>query len=157
MFVLLNTALALLGNQTVGNSTAIPTHTVSGFSAGADMAVDHFVAYSASCKGMGINAGAPYGCAILPNALTNCGSWSPRVWDGSVPKFWKYTEAKGSKIDAISNMKNSPIYLYQGTSDEGVDSAIMKYTESYFKKYVDPNLVQTKFDIASNHAWYVLE
>ena len=31
----------------------------------------------------------------------------------------------------------------------------MKYTENYFKKYVDASIVKTNFDIPSNHAWII--
>jgi hypothetical protein len=106
-------AVAEHGTMKINSTTVIPTHTVSGFSAGADMAVDHFVAFSSKAKGLGVASGAPYGCVVLPNALTNCGSYTERVWDGAVKKFWAYTKAKeaAGDIDPVINMKGSPIYL----------------------------------------------
>ena len=119
------------------------------------MAVDHFVAYSSVTKGVGVAAGAPYGCAILEDAETNCGKYSLRVWNGAVKKFWAYTDQKAQKgvIDPTSNMKGSPVYLYAGTQDTQVAMPVMKSTETYFGHYgVD---LQTKFDIGSGHAWVI--
>ena len=112
-----------------GNATGgVPDHTVSGFSAGADMAVDHFVAFSSVTKGAGVAAGAPYGCKLLPEADTNCGRYTMRVWNGALDKFIQYTnaKAKAGTIDPVANMKSSPVYLYLGADDEEVDLGVMK-------------------------------
>jgi len=49
-----------------------PEHSVSGFSSGADAAIIHQLAFSQRVVGAGIQAGAPYGCQILPDCGNTC-------------------------------------------------------------------------------------
>ena len=48
--------------------------TVSGFSSGANIALNHFIAWSASVAGVGILGGSPYGCQLLNNSGAVCGT-----------------------------------------------------------------------------------
>ena len=57
--------LAVLAVAGAVNLSTIPAHSVSGFSAGASMAINHLVAHSAVVEGIGIIGAAPYGCNTL--------------------------------------------------------------------------------------------
>src|SRR4249919_2866292 len=90
--------------------------TVSGLSAGAFMAVQLQVAYSASIAGAGIVAGGPYYCAIAnANFRGICmGQFaffppSPSVMVGYARAF-----AASGVIDPLTHLATRPIYVFRG-------------------------------------------
>ena len=50
----------------------LPSHSVSGYSAGGSAAVNHLVAFSKVVLGIGVLGAAPYGCNILPDCGDTC-------------------------------------------------------------------------------------
>jgi len=121
------------------------------------MAAQHFVAYSASCKGAGIVGGSPYGCPSIAEPVKSCAHYNQNRWSkaGGLQGLWSYTANKGNKIDSTSNLKKSKLYLFQGTNDRVVDMKIMTETRDYFKHYLGSANIKSKFDIPASHAWVV--
>ena len=110
-------------------------HTVSGFSSGADMALTHFVAFSAHVTGVGIVGGAPYGCQLLPDAGDACGAMADNdtlPWNQFVDdQFYPYLMARAEKelIDPVSYMVGRNVYLYSGMLDSCVYKPVAEAVE----------------------------
>lgn len=99
---------------------ALRPHTVSGFSSGATLAVNHGVAFAASVRGIGVLGGSPYGCNILPNGadgdFTTCSYWTGNItrsadWLSRCDAYLKERAARGV-IDSLEHLKDKPVYLF---------------------------------------------
>lgn len=133
-------------------------HTVSGFSAGAIMAMMHFVAYSKIILGVGVIAGAPYGCQILPDSRKTCSKpTTPQPWDSYLEQCRKYIEHRASQgvIDPMVNMVGKPAYVYSGLHDTVVAREVMGAVDTQLRNLTLNVSVLTRFDIPSEHAFIV--
>jgi poly(3-hydroxybutyrate) depolymerase len=111
---------------------------ISGFSSGADMAVQMHFAYSKTIrKGAGVIAGAPMYCAQgsvmislgpcmldtaqrhLPDLLSTIATWSASGY-----------------IDPTSNMQGSRVYLFSGKSDMAVHTAVMDDLQTMYTNFL---------------------
>lgn len=121
------------------------------------MASQHLVAFSESCTGAGLAAGSPYGCPIIPQPVQSCQWYNRKTWHeaGDLQGLWKYTEGKGSKIDALTNLKDVRLYIFQGSDDYDEDERISKKTQQYFAHYTPQSSIKTNFNIPAGHAWVV--
>jgi poly(3-hydroxybutyrate) depolymerase len=132
------------------NTSAI---SVSGISAGAFMAVQLDVAFSATFIGVGIIAGGPYYCAegVESTALTACMSFPELLKVDPLVADTKQF-AQDGKIDPVSNIARQKIYLYSGILDEIVHKKVVMAAESYFTAMgVSSSNIKAEFDIMSAH------
>lgn len=142
-----------------GPATTKLSHTVSGFSSGASMAMIHFVAFSASVLGVGVIAGSPYGCNILPDYGYTCSM--PRgaslPWAQYIDQCYGYIRDRAGRgiIDPIPNMKGKPVYLYSGMHDDVVDRQVMVAVDSQLRNLTSNISVLTRFDVPSEHGFIV--
>jgi len=129
--------------------------TVSGLSAGAFMAVQLQVAYSASIAGAGIVAGGPYYCAIA-NAYFRgiCMGQvaffppSPSVMVGYARAF-----AASGVIDPLTHLATRPIYVFSGTEDSVVRPPAVAATVEFFKRFgVGGARLSDVHDLPAGHA-----
>ena len=133
-----------------GNKT-----TVSGLSAGAFMAVQLQVAYSASIAGAGIVAGGPYYCAIAnANFRGICMGQvaffppSPSVMVGYARAF-----AASGAIDPLTYLAARPIYVFSGTDDSVVRPPAVAATVEFFKRVgVPASRLSDVHDLPAGHA-----
>jgi hypothetical protein len=142
---------------------AIPLHSVSGFSAGGSMAVNHLIAYSSVVEGVGVVGGSPYGCNTLPDAVNTCSGWqhnssamnSTIPWDDFLGFCRSYLQARAASglIDPLSALSQKPVYLVSGTNDQTVYQPVMKAVATQFLNL--SSNIKTVFDLPSNHAWLV--
>jgi len=127
---------------------------VSGLSAGGFMAVQMHVAYSATFrKGAGVVAGGPFYCAegSIVNATGRCMAHSASIPVASLVSTTNGWAGQGL-IDATSNLAGSKLYLFSGSIDSVVKTAVMDDLRTYYKSYVpDANVVYKK-DVAAEHA-----
>eukprot|EP00750_Incisomonas_marina_P002512 INCI12385.2.p1 GENE.INCI12385.2~~INCI12385.2.p1 ORF type:complete len:505 (+),score=75.01 INCI12385.2:167-1681(+) len=150
-------------------------HTVSGFSSGADMAITHFVAFSAAVTGVGIVGGAPYGCQLLPDSGDACGAMADNTslpWDEYVDnEFFPYLVRReiDGLIDPLENLRGSSVYLYSGQDDTCVYKDVMRAVERQLRnltsiwgssnvsatRFGERQAFHTVFDVPSEHAWIV--
>jgi poly(3-hydroxybutyrate) depolymerase len=127
---------------------------VSGISAGGYMAVQLHMAYSATFKkGAGVVAGGPYYCAegSVSNATGRCMAHSTSIPVSSLVTTTNNWASSGA-IDPTSNLSSSKVFLYSGSLDSVVKTAVMDDLKTYYQSYVPAANVVYKKDIASEHA-----
>jgi len=130
-------------------------NTVSGISSGGFMAVQVHVANSAMFKtGVAVFAGGPYNCAqgSSSTAQMDCMQGSPAP---NVAKYVSNTnsDASAGKIDAVSNMANSKVYLFSGTSDSVVKQIVGNSLYTYYLNYVPSANITYDKTTAAEHSW----
>ncbi|HEY2137182.1 MAG TPA: PHB depolymerase family esterase [Xanthobacteraceae bacterium] len=144
------TALPALGAD-VGQSS------VSGLSSGAFMAVQFGTAWSSVIRGVGVVAGGPFECA--QNALIGTGP----CMTGPPPPLHFFTEtadesAKMGAIDPTSNLARQQVYVFHGTKDSTVVTAVTDETVAFYRHYLGAGATsQLAYEktIGSGHAWVV--
>lgn len=127
---------------------------VSGLSSGGFMAVQAHVAYSATFKrGAGVVAGGPFYCSegSVANAIGRCMAHSSSI---PIPSLVSITNdwAAGNLIDPVSNLNTSKVYLFSGTADNTVKSAVMNDLQAYYQSFVPIVNTFYKNTLASGHA-----
>lgn len=129
--------------------------TVSGLSSGGFMAVQLHVAYSATFrKGAGVVAGGPYDCAegSVLNATGRCmahGSGIPVSALVDLTKAW----AGEGRIDPVSNLSDSKVYLFSGTRDTVVKPPVMDDLLAYYRSFVPAGNIVYQNTLAAEHAF----
>ena len=140
-----------------------PTHSVSGFSSGGSLAVNHFVAYSSAVTGVGVLGGSPYGCGSLPDALNVCSGMNDDgvtenksiPWGHYIDLCDDYTRkrAASNAIAPLTSLKGKRGYLFSGTLDNIVFTPVMQTLAAQLEAF---NVtVQRRFDVPAEHAWVV--
>ena len=121
---------------------------VSGLSSGAFMAVQYQVAYSSSVVGAGIVAGGPYYCADNNMYFTPvCMGMTFLSPDASLMVKAARGFADENKIDPLSNLQKSRIYVFSGTKDTVVKSSAVDATVAFFRQagVPDSNIVYVSY------------
>lgn len=127
---------------------------ISGFSSGADMAVQMHFAYSKTIKkGAGIIAGGPYYCSQgnITISVTACMlNTAPR----NLPYLYSIinTWSTSGYIDPTSNMSASKVYLLSGTLDSTVKQPVMNDLRTMYANYLPAASIAYKNDLAVEHA-----
>lgn len=127
---------------------------VSGLSSGGFMAVQAHVAYSATFKrGAGVVAGGPFYCSegAIANALGRCMAHSSGIPIPSLVNITKDWAADGL-IDPLSNLKASKVYLFSGTTDNTVKTAVMDDLQAYYGSFVPAANTFYKNTLPAGHA-----
>jgi poly(3-hydroxybutyrate) depolymerase len=142
---------------------ALDQTSVSGLSSGAYMAGQFAVAYSSIVGGVALIAGGPYYCAGAPgrapfipylqNALSVC--MNPAQAGTEPPDallLWNRTQdfARAGLIDDPANLRRQSVYLFSGTADHTVSTAVVDQARNFYEfagsarlRYVD--------DVAAGH------
>jgi poly(3-hydroxybutyrate) depolymerase len=113
--------------------------TVSGVSSGGYMAVQFHVAHSAIVSGAGVIAGGPYYCAqgSLFAAMYNC--MRPGYWAPLPPVALLQGEADAlaseGRIDATANLARSRAWLFSGSADRTVTTAVVQSARDFYAGY----------------------
>jgi len=129
--------------------------TVSGVSAGGYMAVQLHVAFSATFKkGAGVIAGGPYHCAegLLLSATGRC-----MAHDSPIPVSTLVSttsnRATAGRIDPVSNLADSKVYLFSGMRDSVVKTAVMDDLQSYYRSFVPAANIAYNKSVDSEHSF----
>lgn len=141
-----------VGEYVLALANATLKHTISGFSSGGGMVANHLVAFSSVVQGAGIVAGNPYGCGSLSTASLSCNYGSPII---DLDALYSYTaaRAKAGAIDATAHLRGKPVYVYSGTRDTIVATAVLRKTNAYFGHYCGAANVVFVQDVASQHGY----
>jgi poly(3-hydroxybutyrate) depolymerase len=122
--------------------------TVSGISAGGNMAVQFHVAHSALVHGAGVLAAGPYYCAenSLRLALGRCMQGDEPI---PVDELASITSqlALEEAIDPIAELADDRVWLFHGGADPIVARTVVDATEAYYATLVDPRGIQ-RVDLA---------
>jgi poly(3-hydroxybutyrate) depolymerase len=126
---------------------------VSGLSSGGYMAGQFNVAHSATVVGAGIVAAGPFGCAHSPAgeaipyepvaaaynlAQAENGCMANRLAGFGVLDSTRLVRlasalAADGKIDPLADLRRSKLYLYSGTDDNVVDTAVVKASRDFYR------------------------
>lgn len=138
-------------------------HTVSGVSSGGDMAMIHLLAESSHVTGVGVVAGAPYGCNILvgPGSEHACGVPRPQEGPNFQPNFdriqqYVHDRAARHQIDALSEMQGKQVWLFSGSKDSLVHKNVMVACERQVRNFTGAGShVATVYNVPAEHGWVV--
>jgi poly(3-hydroxybutyrate) depolymerase len=117
--------------------------TVSGISAGGNMAVQFHVAHSALVHGAGVLAAGPYYCAenSLRLALGRC-----MQGDEPIPvdelAFITSQLALEEAIDPIAELADDRVWIFHGGADPVIARPVVDATEAYYATLVDPRGIE---------------
>jgi len=127
--------------------------TVSGISAGGEMAHQLHIAYSDLFSGAGIIASGPFGCAngSLETAMTQCMGKT----DGPVPvaelaASIVTAEEQGLVADT-ENLADDPVWLFHGTLDTTVAAEVNDATAALYAEFIPAAQITYVKDIAAVH------
>lgn len=129
--------------------------TVSGVSSGGYMAVQLHVAYSATFrKGVGVVAAGPFYCAegSVTYATGRCMTHSTSIPVSSLVSTTNSWATSGA-VDPTANLANSKVYLFSGTSDSVVKTAVVDDLKTYYGNYVPAANIAYQKNLPAEHAW----
>ena len=161
--VALVTVLLLLTGLTVpGPASATPTvHvdrnqiTVSGISAGAQMAHQLHIAFPEIFSGVGVLAGSPYGCAAgsLGVAMTRCmGKVDAVLPIGEFVENIRSAEKEG-QVGEISLLRDDPVWIFHGSLDQIVAVELSDATMALYGEFIPSGNIRYVKDIAAAHTF----
>jgi poly(3-hydroxybutyrate) depolymerase len=118
---------------------AVDSVTVSGISAGGNMAVQFHVAHSELIDGAGIIAAAPYLCAgnSLRYALGRCMKGDDPIAADELASFTSEL-ALDEAIDPIAGLAADRVWIFHGGADPVVAKSVVDALQSYYELLVDP-------------------
>lgn len=159
--ILAAACMVLLSASALGAVVALPKYnvsvndvSVSGFSSGADMAVQMHFAYSKTVKkGAGIVAGAPLYCS-QGNAAISVGPCMANTGSRNLPYLLSVvnTWSGNGYIDPTSNMAASKVYLFSGTIDSTVRQPVMDDLKTMYANYLPAANIVYKNNLAAEHS-----
>eukprot|EP00927_Polykrikos_kofoidii_P053175 TRINITY_DN4742_c0_g1_i1.p1 TRINITY_DN4742_c0_g1~~TRINITY_DN4742_c0_g1_i1.p1 ORF type:complete len:415 (+),score=46.58 TRINITY_DN4742_c0_g1_i1:55-1299(+) len=128
---------------------------VSGQSAGANMAIQHLFAFSGNVDGAGIAAGSPYGCGAKPYAgrYKPC-SYGEQFDQGPALKYIAQRVNDGL-IDDVRNLSNTPVLLFNGKSDYVVYVKEMHQVAKQLEHFIKQDKLRSNFNTAAAHVWSI--
>jgi poly(3-hydroxybutyrate) depolymerase len=113
--------------------------TVSGISSGGAMATQFHVAHSQLVRGAGILAAGPYRCAegSVREALGRCMQGEPAI---PVAQLVEQTRqlARDGHIDAVEGLEGDRVWLFHGSADPFVRTAVADALEAYYRAFIAP-------------------
>jgi poly(3-hydroxybutyrate) depolymerase len=127
--------------------------TVSGFSAGGQMAHQLHISYSDIFSGAGIIASGPFGCAdgSLATAMARCmGKADDSLSVDDLAASIKTAETQ-SKVASTSNLANDPVWLFHGTLDATVAAALSDSTAALYAEFLPASQLHYVNDIEAGH------
>lgn len=131
---------------------------VSGVSAGAFMATQLQVAFSASIMGVGSIAGGPWSCAqgSVLTAQTAC-MYDPNEVDTKQLIHQTRLASRAGQIDNISHLKSTRVYAYNSSADDVVRPPMSEKTNAYFAAFVPATNLKIETSIPSAHGFPTLD
>jgi len=129
--------------------------TVSGHSAGGQMAQQMHIAWSDLISGAGILAGGPFGCAegSLATAMARCVSKT----DGPLPvadfAARIRAAAKDGKVADPANLADDRVWLFHGAQDTIVAAEVSAAAAALYAEFIPGGQIARVDDIPSGHSF----
>jgi len=151
--------ILLFSTQTWSNAPSpaprIDTHrvTVSGISAGGQMATQLHIAYSDLFSGVGIISSGPFGCAegALGTAMARCmGAAATPIPVADLAESIR-NAAKENLVANPENLADDPVWLFHGTLDTTVGADVNNATQALYSNFVPANQITYVNDIVAGH------
>ena len=127
---------------------------VSGISSGGFFAVQMHVAHSKTFKGAAIYAGGVYYCAqdSVAIALAACGGEGLYQSTLALSETYLDQQSLAGTIDAESNLRGQPVYLWSGTQDTIVNPQEMNDLQTEYQHY-GANVFRYDNAFPAGHGW----
>ena len=142
----------ILASQPMPSSPAEGT-TISGISAGAQMAHQLHIAYPDIFSGVGLIAGGPFGCAegSLSTALTRCmGSVSGELPLTEFEAQIKAAENAG-QIGNTALLSNDRVWVFHGSEDTTVAAELSDATVALYSRFLSSENIRIVNDVGAGH------
>jgi poly(3-hydroxybutyrate) depolymerase len=129
--------------------------TVSGISAGGQMAHQMHIAYSDLFNGAAIIAGGPFGCAdgSLVTAMARCMGKA----DDDFPVAGQAAAIRGAaedgKLAATDALADDPVWLFHGTQDTTVAAGVSDALAALYGEFIPAAQIRYVTDIGSGHSF----
>jgi len=129
--------------------------TVSGISAGGQMAHQMHIAYSDLINGAAIIAGGPYGCAegSLATAMSRCMG----ATDGSFLVVEQAAAirraAEASELAETGNLKDDPVWVFHGTLDTTVGAGLSDALVELYAEFIPADQILYVKDMEAGHGF----
>ena len=127
--------------------------TVSGVSAGGQMAHQLHISYSELFSGAGILASGPFGCAegSLTTAMARCMGKT----DGPMPVAQLIDEIKNAQEQSLvadtNNLADDPVWIFHGTLDTTVAAEVNDATAALYAGFIPAEQIVYVNDFAAIH------
>ncbi len=127
--------------------------TVSGISAGGQMAQQLHIAYSDLFSGVGILASGPFGCAdgSLATAMARCMGTIDAPLPVAELAAAIHSAAEQSLVADPQNLANDPVWLFHGTLDSTVATEVSDATETLYAEFISASQITYVKDVAAAH------
>ena len=133
--------------------------TVSGISAGAQMAHQLHFAYPELFSGVALLATAPFGCAggSLVTAMSNCMGTAPA--DMSVAELVKTIRKASSegRLGETEKLKDDKVWVFHATLDTTVAAQLSDATIALYESFIPKSSIRQVSDIEAAHLFPTLE
>ena len=129
--------------------------TVSGVSAGAQMAHQMHIAYSDIFNGGAMIAGGPFGCAegSLAIAMGRCvGTADPDFPMGEQLEMIR-SAAKAGKLAPLDNLSDDPVWLFHGALDTAVASGVSDQLAELYETLIPNGSIVYETTIEAGHSF----
>jgi poly(3-hydroxybutyrate) depolymerase len=129
--------------------------TVSGISAGGQMAHQVHIAYSDLFNGVAIMAGGPYGCAegSLPTAMSRCMGTSDAVFSSADQSAAIRSAAEAGELADPGNLENDPVWLFHGTLDTTMGAGLSDALAALYAEFIPGDRILYVSDIEAGHGF----
>jgi poly(3-hydroxybutyrate) depolymerase len=129
--------------------------TVSGISAGGQMAHQMHIAYSDLFNGAGIIAGGPFGCAdgSLATAMARCMGKADDAFPVTEQAAAIRTAAGEGRLAATDALADDPVWLFHGSLDTTVATAVSDALAALYAEFVPAGQIRYVTDIGSGHTF----
>jgi hypothetical protein len=127
--------------------------TVSGISAGGQMAHQLHIAYSELFSGAGIIAGGPFGCAngSLATAMARCFNKVDDSLSVSDLAVDIRTAASDGRVGSVEALADDPVWLFHGALDKTVAVEVSDAVEALYREFIPASQISYVKDIQAAH------
>lgn len=127
--------------------------TVSGISAGGQMAQQLHISYSDLFSGVGIIASGPFGCAdgSLGTAMARCMGKSDTPIPVNELAEQINSAAQNGLVADTKNLADDPVWLFHGTLDTTVAAQVSDMTEALYAEFVPNAQITYVNDVEAAH------
>jgi len=129
--------------------------TISGISAGGQMAHQMHIAYSDMINGAAIIAGGPFGCAdgSLATAMARCMGKADDAYQVAEQAVAIRAAAEDGRLAAVDDLADDPVWLYHGSLDTTVASGVSNALATLYADFVPAGQIRYVTDIGSGHTF----
>jgi poly(3-hydroxybutyrate) depolymerase len=129
--------------------------TVSGISAGGQMAHQVHIAYSDLFNGAAIIAAGPYGCAegSLSTAMSRCMGAADAVFESTEQAAAIRIAAEAGELADPANLENDPVWLFHGTLDTTMGAGLSDALAALYAEFIPADQILYVSEIEAGHGF----